>query len=154
MWYECKVAYTRQRGEGEMRKGTEQYLVDALSCSEAEARVVREVLPFVSSGEIEVKSVKECKISEVFADAGGGTYYKARLNMLGRCPETGRNKVLGPLLVIVESGLVPMGKEELEVAIEHLKANMMLGSSQDWELVKIERTPLMGIVVPETSEGL
>ena len=44
-WYLCKVSYERQADEMGMKKVTEGYLVDALSFTEAEARVVKEITP-------------------------------------------------------------------------------------------------------------
>ena len=52
-WYLCKVAYERQADNVGMKKVSESYLIDALSFTEAEERVIREVTAFVSMGALE-----------------------------------------------------------------------------------------------------
>ena len=47
-WFTCKMTFDRQGEDGLIRKVTEQFLVDALSFTDAEARIVKEVQPFVT----------------------------------------------------------------------------------------------------------
>ena len=44
-WFECKVRYEKTLENGMNKKVTEPYLVDALSFTEAEARIIEEVSP-------------------------------------------------------------------------------------------------------------
>ena len=62
---ECKVSYEKMLETGMTKKVTETYIVDAISCSEAEARVTEELTPYVE-GEFTVKAVKKDKIAELF----------------------------------------------------------------------------------------
>ena len=47
-WFECKIRYDKTQENGSIKKVTEPYLVDALSFTEAEARIIEEMTPFVS----------------------------------------------------------------------------------------------------------
>lgn len=47
------------------KKVTEPYLVDALSFTEAEARIIEEITPFIS-GEFTVSDIKRANYSELF----------------------------------------------------------------------------------------
>ena len=47
-WFECRVKYDKMLENGMQKKVTEPYLVDALSFTEAEARIIEEVSPFIS----------------------------------------------------------------------------------------------------------
>ena len=47
-WFECKIRYERVMENGMNKKVTEPYLVDALSFTEAEARIIEEMNPFIS----------------------------------------------------------------------------------------------------------
>jgi hypothetical protein len=51
--------------DGKQKKVTEPYLVDALSFTEAEARIIEELTPFIS-GEFVIKDIKRAKLSEIF----------------------------------------------------------------------------------------
>lgn len=64
-WFECKVRYDKTMENGAIKKVTEPYLVDALSFTEAEARIIEEQTPFIS-GDFTVNAVKRTKISEIF----------------------------------------------------------------------------------------
>ena len=47
-WFECKIRYEKTMENGMNKKVTEPYLVDALSFTEAEARIIEEMTPFIS----------------------------------------------------------------------------------------------------------
>ena len=66
-WFECRVKYDKMLENGMQKKVTEPYLVDALSFTEAEARIIEEVSPFIS-GAFSVSAVKRANFSELFFD--------------------------------------------------------------------------------------
>ncbi len=63
-WFECKVRYDKTQENGAVKKVTEPYLVDALSFTEAEARITEEQQPYIS-GEFDVAAVKRSRIAEI-----------------------------------------------------------------------------------------
>ena len=77
-WFECKVRYDKVQDNGSVKKVNEPYLVDALSFTEAEARIIEEQTPFIS-GDFSVSAVKRTKISEIFYDEGGDRWYLAKV---------------------------------------------------------------------------
>ena len=44
-WFECRIRYEKMMDNGMQKKVTEPYLVDALSFTEAEARIIEEMTP-------------------------------------------------------------------------------------------------------------
>ena len=62
-WFECKVSYEKMLENGMQKKVTEPYLVDALSFTEAEARIIEEIRPFIT-GEFTVTDLSLIHISE------------------------------------------------------------------------------------------
>lgn len=64
-WFECRIRYGKVMENGMQKKVTEPYLVDALSFTEAEARIIQEVTPFIS-GEFTVTDIKRANYSELF----------------------------------------------------------------------------------------
>lgn len=70
LWFECKVRYDKMQENGTVKKVNEPYLVDALTFTEAEARIMEEMKPFIS-GEYSIASEKKTKISEIFFNEGG-----------------------------------------------------------------------------------
>ena len=59
-WFECKIRYDKTQENGSIKKVTEPFLVDALSFTEAEARIIEEQTPYVS-GEVNVTAVKRTR---------------------------------------------------------------------------------------------
>ena len=64
-WFEGKIRYEKVAENGMNKKVTEPYLVDALSFTEAEARLIEEVTPFIT-GEFTVTDIKRANYSEIF----------------------------------------------------------------------------------------
>ena len=62
-FYETVVKYDKEFETGEQVKVQQQFLIDALSCTEGEARTLEEVQPYIS-GAVEVVSVKVSKYTE------------------------------------------------------------------------------------------
>ncbi|KAA6315728.1 hypothetical protein EZS27_033856, partial [termite gut metagenome] len=79
-WFECKVRYDKVMENGMNTKVTEPYLVDALSFTEAEARIIGEITPFIS-GEFTVADIKRANYSELFTNEQdtADRWFKCRL---------------------------------------------------------------------------
>lgn len=63
-WFECSVRYDKTMETGTQKKVTEQYVVDAVSFTEAETRIIEEIAPFVQ-GEFKITSIKTAQYKEV-----------------------------------------------------------------------------------------
>lgn len=64
-WFLCKIRYEKTMEDGLQKKVTEQYVVDALSFTEAEARIIEKMSQYIS-GEFEVVEIDRCVFKEVF----------------------------------------------------------------------------------------
>ena len=84
-WFECKVKYEKTIEDGNIVNISESYLVDALSFTEAEGRIIEEMKPFIS-GEFQVANIKRVKISEMFfnpnTDKEDNRWYKSKVNYI------------------------------------------------------------------------
>lgn len=65
-YYAVTVAVEVEDAKGKIKKQKEQYLVDAMSCTEAEARLVKKFTNDAVKLEYQVEKVSETKIIEVF----------------------------------------------------------------------------------------
>ena len=81
LWFECKVRYDKMMENGSVKKVNEPYLVDALTFTEAEARIIEEITPFIT-GEFSISAVKKTKISEIFFDDSADKYYMVKVNFI------------------------------------------------------------------------
>ena len=79
-WFECKIRYEKVMENGMNKKVTEPYLVDALSFTEAEARIIEEMTPFIS-GEFTISDIKRANYSELFPsdEESADRWFKCKL---------------------------------------------------------------------------
>lgn len=141
-WYECKIRYEKTLETGTQKKVTESYLVDAMSFTEAESRIIEEMTPYIS-GEFEVSAVKKARISELFIDPQGDKWYRCKV-MFITIDEKGTEKKSAATM-LVQAGT-------FEDAVNNLKDGMK-GTMSDWEINNIQETTLMdvyGVVAHET----
>ena len=90
-WFECKVSYEKMMDNGLMKRVSEPYLVDALSFTEAEARIIEQLKHYVS-GEFQVADIKRARISELFFNPNGDRYYRIKVNFITLDEKSGTEK--------------------------------------------------------------
>lgn len=80
-WFLCKIRYEKTIESGMTKKVTEPYLVDALSFTEAEARIIEQITPFIS-GEFSVSDISRAHYSELFTseEDSADKWYSGRLS--------------------------------------------------------------------------
>lgn len=134
-WIEVKVRYEKLHEKGVTVKVTEPFLVDALSCTEAEARIVKEVSSYVS-GELNVLSVNKTKISEVFWNVDGDRFYKVKVNYITIDEKTGAEKRSGTYILVQASSF--------SEAFSNFNKGMQ-GSMADYEIESIAETKIVDV---------
>lgn len=90
-WFECKVAYEQTQENGQQKKVTGQYVVDAMSFAEAEERLVEDLAHYIS-GEFEVKSIKEAAYKEIFFMSSAAAAFHNEVEDLTRALQKGDMK--------------------------------------------------------------
>lgn len=92
-WFECKIRYEKTMDNGMNKKVTEPYLVDALSFTEAEARIIEEMTPFIS-GEFTVSDIKRANYSELFPceEDSADRWFKCKLYFITSDEKSGAEK--------------------------------------------------------------
>ena len=92
-WFECKIRYEKVMEDGLQKKVTETYVVDALSFSEAEERIIEEMSSYIS-GEFDVADIKKAPYKEIFFsdDELADRWYKAKLQFITIDEKTEKEK--------------------------------------------------------------
>lgn len=92
-WFECRIRYEKLMENGMNKKVTEPYLVDALSFTEAEARIIGEMTPFIT-GEFTVADIKRANYSELFTteEESADKWYAGRLEFITLDEKSGAEK--------------------------------------------------------------
>ncbi len=134
-WIEVRARYDKMMDTGVVKKVTEPYLADALSCTEAEARVTEELQPFIS-GDFRISSVVTTKISEIFWDASGDKFYKAKVNFITIDEKTASEKKTASYILVQASSF----KEAYDNFIDGMR-----GTMADFEIEAITETKLVDV---------
>lgn len=103
-WFECKVRYDKIQENGTNKKVTEPYLVDALSFTEAEARIVEELTPYIS-GEFEVAGIKRVNYSEVVFAEDADRWYECKVEFVTLDERTASEKKTASRLLLAANDL-------------------------------------------------
>ena len=134
-WFECKVTYEKMMENGMQKKVTEPYLVDALSFTEAEARIIEEIQPYIT-GEFTIKTVSKAKISETFFNDKGDRFYKFKVNYITLDEKTGSEKKTAVKIIAQACTL----KEAISVLEEGMKSTMC-----DYSITEVKETNIIDV---------
>ncbi len=134
-WFECKVRYDKTLENGSVKKVNEPYLVDALSFTEAEKRIIEEITPFIS-GEFSVSAVKRSNITEIFWNDAADKWYHVKVNFITLDEKTAVEKKTTSHILVAANNF----REALDNFMEGMK-----GTMADFEVNTITETPLMDV---------
>lgn len=126
------VKYDKIQENGAVKRVSEQYLCDALTCTEAEAIVTKNLKPYIS-GDFFTTSVKTSKIAEVMGDKECGRFWLAKVSFITLDEKTASEKrTISQILV---------GAPDFTNAVENFSEGMR-GTMADFEIVSLAETPI------------
>lgn len=135
MYFLTVAKFEKVLENGSQRKVSEQYLVDAMSCTEAEARTLEELKPFVS-GELEVTSTKQMAYSEIFFNENGDRYWECKIDFITLDETSGVEKKTRCKMLVQASNI----KEAMDNLNEGMK-----GTLDDYWIAGINETKIMDV---------
>ena len=136
-WFECKIRYEKTAENGMTKKVTEPYLVDALSFTEAESRIIEEMTPFIS-GEFTVSDIKRANYSELFfcEEDAADRWFKCKLYFITLDEKTGAEKKTATNVLVQGA--------DLRDAIKKLDEGMK-GTMADYTIANVSETAIMDV---------
>ena len=117
-WFECKVKYTKVTESGKEQTVTENFLLDAVSFTDAETRMIRQMEQMVK-GEFNVTDIKKSRIGEVFPYDSGEWWFKATINLITVDEEAGKEKKMRTYYLIMADD-IKQALERLEESLSYL----------------------------------
>lgn len=144
-WFEVKVRYEKVMENGMQKKVSEPYLFDALSFTEAEARAIEEMTPFISR-EFTISDMKRVSYSEIFTSEReeDDRWFKAKLTFITLDEKTGAVKKTSTQVLVQAV--------DLRVAREYIDQRMK-GTLKDYEISAISETPIMDVYFYDPEEN-
>ncbi len=136
-WFETSVRYPKTQEDGMEKEVTEQYVVDALSFTEAEKSIYEEMVHY-TSGELKITRISKAAYGEVFfsdADADD-KWYKAKLQFITLDEKTEKEKRSNVNYLVQANSLARAVKYVDEV---------MGGTMIDYAIVGLNETKIMDV---------
>ncbi len=136
-WFECKISFDKVQEDGFEKKVTEAYVVDALSFTEAENRIIEEMAAYIR-GDFAVADIKRAPFSEIFfSDEDlADKWYKAKLQYIVLDEKTNKEKRSSVNYLVQASTLNGAVKNIDEV---------MGGTMIDYVIVSVAETQMMDV---------
>ena len=142
-WIKTSVRFTKIMENGTAKRVTESYLVDALSFAEAEARIIKEVRPYIS-GEFNVSAVKKSNVQEIFRYREGDKWYKAKVAFITLDEKTNSEKRTTAVYMVQAP--------DFHNALENFIEGMMKVTMEDFIIVGIEETSILDVFNEKLTE--
>ena len=136
-FYEVKIQRQKIQEDGREKKVTEQYVVEALSFTEAEARIIEEMNPYIS-GEFDVVSEKIASYKEILISdsLNDDKWFISKVSLITIDEKTSKeNKTSQRLLVQADTS---------QTALEYPK-KLFDSSMTDFSIDAVKDTPTLEV---------
>ena len=135
-YFEVKITFDKTLENGKEKKVSELYLVDAVSFTEAEAKITAE---FGTLPNFKVKSIRQYKVAEIVnkTNLDDSRYFKCKLNLITLDEKSGNEKKTAVYMLVDAENL----DKAKVLLVEHMKSTMA-----DYSIEKIEETKLMAVI--------
>ena len=103
-WFTIKVKYTKQLEDGRLKRVTEPYLVDAISFTDAEARIYEEVGTNIK-GEFLITGISKTDYADIFYYEDADDWYKCKLTYVSVDADSGKEKKVSNNFLVTASSV-------------------------------------------------
>ena len=143
-FYEVKVQYQKMQDDGKEKKVTEQYVVEALSFTEAESRIAEEMLPY-TDGDLDVVSEKIAPFNEIFLsdNSTDDKWFVSKVGFITLDEKTAKEKKQ-TFRYLVQA-------RTSELAMEYTKEMLSHGMS-DYRIDAVKDTPTLDVFLYEVKK--
>lgn len=132
-YFVSTVRYDKTMENGLVKTVNEQYLIDALSFTEAESRTIEELTPYIG-GDFSIAQIVKPRISELFLDGNGDRYYRVKVAYITLDEKSGVEKKATNCILVQANDF----KGAYDRFIEGMKGSMV-----DYEIQSITETPII-----------
>lgn len=134
-WFECTAKYIKIDENGREKKVSETYLLDAVTFTEAESRIYKELQTMVS-GEFAVSKIAKTNISEIVLSDNGDRWYKAKVAFITVDEESGKEKRIIQNVLVYSDNIKNVYDQIIEA---------MQGMMADFEISGISESTIMDV---------
>ena len=143
-FFEVKIQYQKMQENGKEKKVTEQYVVEALSFTEAESRIAEEMLNY-TDGDLDVVSEKIAPFNEIFIsdNSTDDKWFVSKVGFITLDEKTAKEKKQ-TFRYLVQA-------ETSEIALDYTKEMLSHGMS-DYSIDSVQDTPTLNVFLNRSAE--
>lgn len=136
-YFECGTKYQKTLEDGSQKRVTEIYLVEAMSFTDAEARFIENITPFIT-GEFTVSTIKRANYSELFrnSDTEADRWFKCKVSFITLDEKSGREKKSSTYMLVNASSM--------DGVVDYLH-ECMKGTISDYEIASVTETEIIDV---------
>ena len=131
-FFEIKVNYTRQTGEDNPASVSETYLVQGVTPSSVEERIMEELKPFIS-GECDVPSIRNRKFYDIIPSGNVEDWYESKVEMI--TIEDNGNEKRKAVTILVEAKSIQKAVSVLSESLHNI----------DCEIVSVKKSKILEV---------
>ena len=143
-FFEVKIQYQKMQEDGKEKKVTEQYVVEAMSFTEAESRITEEMTPY-TDGDLDVVSEKIAPYNEIFIsdNSTDDKWFVSKVAFITIDEKTAKEKKQ-TFRYLVQA-------RTSELAMDYTKEMFSHGMS-DYSIDAVQDTPTLDVFLHECTE--
>lgn len=136
-WFEIKIRFEKTLEDGIQKKVTEQYVVDALSFTEAENAIIEEMSSYIS-GEFKITDIKPAAYHEIFFSdmPKDDRWYKTKVQFITIDEKTEKEKRTAVTYLVQAASVAG--------AVKHID-EIMGSTMNDYAIASIAETVIMDV---------
>ena len=142
MLFEVGVRMERTLESGKVAKVVGQFVVDALSFTEAETRIISEVGAYGT--DIEVLTMKRSRCTELVGDCSKEKWFKAKVNYITINEKTGKDRKT-PCYYFVNAGTIADAKSTVD--------DFFRGTIIDYSIATLDETKVLDVFRHDLNAG-
>lgn len=134
-WFTCKVKYQKEDEHGRVKNVTEAYLADALSFTEAEARIYEEMGQRVM-GEFQVTGIAKSKVVDIFEYKDADTFYQAKVSYMVADADSGKEKKVTNLMLVTAEN-VKMAYDRIHESLNNMLVTFIVPEVKESPILEV-----------------
>lgn len=136
-FYQVNVVYERQISEDNPGEVKENYLVEAMTCSDAEKQVLNEIKPYLF-GECETPQIRKRLFFDIFPDESKEQWFEAKVELI--TIEDNGKEARRAVKMLIQA-------DDIYSALKELKYEYL--TAYDCEIISIAKSQIVDIIKNE-----
>lgn len=135
VWYQVKVKYAKENEEGLLKNVSEAYLVDAVSFTEAEARIY-DMLGSIIRGDFQITHITKSNIVDVFLFEDCDIWHKCKICYIVADSDSGKEKKVTQYMLVTAKD-VPQAHERINESLNNILVSFQVPDIVETKIVEV-----------------